>query len=227
MYLGSVGRMAALVGLCVVLSGCGGLSATQLTDVDYGYARAGRTASTGQPPLAFPGDEDSDTAADAGAPSAIGGTHLQCVPYARAHSNIDIHGDAYTWWDKAAGVYARGDTPIEGSVMVMVNYGGSHRAHVAVVRRVVSARANWLNDGAIYVNDPVKDVSPDNDWSQVKVWNIRTGSWGVKVYAVRGFIGPNKEGDGAVVASYRPNSDPIARMIAAAGADLDDDGYDR
>ena len=49
--------------------------------------------------------------------------------------------------------------------MVMVGYAGKHRAHVAVVRRLVTPReirvdhANWLNDGAIYVNDPVVDVS--------------------------------------------------------------------
>ena len=69
--------------------------------------------------------------------------------------------------------------------MVLTGYAGPDRAHVAVVRDVVSPReirvdhANWLNDGSIYLNDPVVDVSPDNDWSQVRVWNIKTGAWGV------------------------------------------------
>jgi len=105
-------------------------------------------------------------------------------------------------------------------VMVMTGYAGRHRGHVAVVRRVVTPReiridhANWLNDGAIYVNDPVRDVSADNDWSQVKVWNIRSGSWGTKVYDVRGFIGPGAP-DATPVASA---DDPIARQIAASDA---------
>jgi len=230
MTTGSVTRISALVGLCALLGGCGGMGVTELTSVDYSYARAHGTAPR-EEALPFP-DEDADLAP---APSTVEGTGLQCVPYAREHSGVDIHGDAYTWWDKAAGIYARGDTPLEGSVMVMVGYAGRHRAHVAIVRRIVSARkilidhANWLDDGAVYVNDPVEDVSADNDWSQVKVWNIRTGSWGTKTYSVRGFIGPGKADGNAVVASYRPaeRDDPIARKIAATSADLDDTGNDR
>jgi hypothetical protein len=120
---------------------------------------------------------------------------LQCVPYARAHSDIKIYGDAYTWWDKAAGKYARGSEPLPGSVMVLNNYAGENRGHVAVVKRQVSAReirvdhANWLDDGSIYVNDPVEDVSSDNDWSMVRVYNLKSGGWGGKIYPVQGFIG--------------------------------------
>jgi hypothetical protein len=64
-----------------------------------------------------------------------------------------------------------------------------------VVRRIVSPReiridhANWLNDGSIYVNNPVADVSAANDWSQVRVFNIQTGAWGGRIYPVKGFIG--------------------------------------
>ena len=47
----------------------------------------------------------------------------------------------------------------------------------------------WFDDGKIYVNDPVEDVSKANDWSLVRVWNMRTGSWG-KTYDVQGFIWP-------------------------------------
>ena len=67
-------------------------------------------------------------------------------------------------------------------------------AGMVTPREIRIDHANWLNDGAIYVNDPVLDVSADNDWSQVKVWNIRSGSWGTKVYAVQGFIGPGPAG---------------------------------
>jgi len=129
------------------------------------------------------------------------GQKLQCVPYARAHSDIKIFGDAYTWWDKAAGKYPRGALPEPGAVMVLHNYAGPSHGHVAVVRGVVDAReirvdhANWLNDGSIYVNDPVQDVSRDNDWSVVRVFNIKTGAWGGRLYPVQGFIGSSGGGD--------------------------------
>ena len=123
---------------------------------------------------------------------------LQCVPYAREHSAIKIFGDANTWWDKAAGKYARGAAPDEGAVMVLHDYGGSS-GHVAVVKTLVSAReiridhANWLNDGSIYVNDPVLDVSENNDWSKVRIYNIKSGGWGTRIYPVQGFIGSHRD----------------------------------
>jgi surface antigen len=119
---------------------------------------------------------------------------LQCVPYARDHSAVNIHGDAYTWWDQAAGRYPRSSQPSAGSVMVLHDYAGPDRGHVAVVRALVSPReirvdhANWLDDGSIYVNDPVEDVSSGNDWTLVRVFNLKTGAWGGRVYPVQGFI---------------------------------------
>jgi len=124
---------------------------------------------------------------------------LQCVPYARAHSDVKIYGDAYTWWDRAAGKYPRSPTPTKGAVIVLGNYAGPNRGHVAVVRRLVSTReirvdhANWLDDGSIYVNDPVEDVSSDNNWSLVRVFNLKTGGWGSNIYPVEGFIGGSGE----------------------------------
>ena len=121
---------------------------------------------------------------------------LQCAPYARAHSAVKIFGDAYTWWDKAAGKYPRGALPEPGAVIVLNNYAGADRAHVAVVRRVMGPReirvdhANWLDDGSIYINNPVEDVSGDNDWSVVRVYNLKTGGWGSRLYPVQGFIAP-------------------------------------
>jgi surface antigen len=120
---------------------------------------------------------------------------LQCVPYVREHSGIKIYGDAYTWWDQAAGKYPRGALPEPGTVMVLNKYAGTERAHLAVVRRVLGPReirvdhANWLDDGSIYVNNPVEDVSSDNDWSLVRVYNLKTGGWGTRLYPVQGFIG--------------------------------------
>jgi hypothetical protein len=132
---------------------------------------------------------------------------LECVPYARLHSSVKIYGDAYTWWDKAAGRYARRASPQEGAVMVLNGYAGPDRSHVAVVRKIISPReirvdhANWLDDGSIYVDDPVVDVSTGNDWTKVRVWNIKTGGWGGHVYPVQGFIGPDSGTGDDLVAS--------------------------
>ncbi|HVZ68965.1 MAG TPA: CHAP domain-containing protein [Rhizomicrobium sp.] len=124
---------------------------------------------------------------------------LKCVKFARERSGIDIHGDAWTWWDQAEGRYARDAMPETGAVLVLTGYAGDKRAHLAVVREMESPRvirvdhANWLNDGRIYLDDPVADVSPDNDWSQVRVYNLRDGGWGTNVYRVQGFILPGKD----------------------------------
>src|SRR5579885_449775 len=118
----------------------------------------------------------------------------QCVPYVRARTGINIFGNASTWWAKAAGQYARTNLPVPGAVMVLTGYARGH-AHLAYVSQVVSLReirvdhANWLNDGQVFLDDPVVDVSPDNDWSEVRVFNERTGSWGARIYDVQGFIG--------------------------------------
>jgi hypothetical protein len=225
MNAGTILRIASAVGLCAALGACttgGDVSfPAPGTYPTYNTARGTTPASPLIDPNLYPDD-------DAGTAPAVAPAGLQCVPYAREHSGIDIHGDAYTWWDKAAGHYARGTTPAVGAVMVMVGYAGRHHAHVAVVGRLVSPRlirinhANWLNDGAIYVNDPVQDVSADNDWSQVKVWNIRNGSWGTKVYTVKGFIGPGPAGSENAVVAFnnfaRQASDPIARQIAVSSS---------
>ena len=146
-------------------------------------------------------------------------TPLQCVPYARQISGIPIYGDAYTWWEKAAGKFERSTAPKLGAVMVFTGYAGPSRAHLAVVRNLVSAReikidhANWLDDGQIYIDDPVIDVSSANDWSLVRVWNIRAGAWGGRTYPVQGFIGPGPENASKAIAQNQ--EDDLARLIAA------------
>jgi surface antigen len=122
---------------------------------------------------------------------------LQCVPYARAESGVDIRGDAKVWWEQAAGRYSRSKAPEAGAVIVMNGYNGANRGHVAVVRRVVSTRkivvdhANWLNQGEVTVDVPVKDVSTKGDWSAVRVWHVPGGHWGKRIYTAKGFIAPN------------------------------------
>jgi hypothetical protein len=130
---------------------------------------------------------------------------LECVPYARARSGLMLFGDAGTWWDKADGRYVKSAKPQRGSVLT--GYAGPGRGHVGVVSAVISQReirldhANWLGDGAIYIGDPVVDVSSDNDWSEVRVWNPRTDAWGLKTYLVEGFIGPDQLQDSDRIAA--------------------------
>jgi surface antigen len=185
--VGSFVRLAAAAAFCALLAGCAGAPSSSYDD-------AGVT---------------------------VPDTPLQCVPYARDHSQIALYGDAYTWWDQAAGRFARGASPKAGAVMVLNGYAGPGRAHVAVVREIVDAReirvdhANWLDDGAIYVGDPVRDVSPDNDWSQVRVYNLKTEAWGGRIYSVQGFIGP----DGA-----DPQAMHLARNQPSASEQTDEIG---
>jgi hypothetical protein len=123
---------------------------------------------------------------------------LECVPYARTRSGVQLFGNAGTWWVSADGRYTKSRMPLLGSVIVLTGYAGPGRGHVGVVSGMISAReiridhANWLGDGAIYLDDPVADVSPDNRWTEVRVWNARARSWGTKTYLVEGFIGPSR-----------------------------------
>lgn len=153
---------------------------------------------------------------------AEGQKAMQCAPYAREHSKIKIYGDAYTWWDQASGKYPRGSAPEKGSILVLYNYAGTERGHLAVVRTLVSSReirvdhANWLNDGSIFVNNPVLDVSSANDWSAVRVFNLETGAWGSRVYPVRGFIGSDRDigdKDGDLVAGLAGGRAEIRTLI--------------
>jgi hypothetical protein len=120
--------------------------------------------------------------------------HLYCVEYARIRSGLQIFGDAKYWWGKAADLYARATQPVADAVMVFSGSKRIRRGHVAVVTAIISPReikvdhANWQNQGEIDLNMPVLDVSKNNDWSQVRVWNPRAGQYGARVYAVSGFI---------------------------------------
>ena len=139
----------------------------------------------------------------------------------RANIPREIYGDAWTWWDKAAGKFPREAAPESGAVLVLTGLcrtrarpcRGGARACVQS-REIRVDHANWLGDGAIYLDDPVADVSENNDWSQVRVWNIRTGGWGIKIYPVQGFIGPG--GSGANRAGTKPSPVQTPHQIARA-----------
>jgi surface antigen len=122
---------------------------------------------------------------------------LQCVPYARFMSGIGLRGDAWTWWDKAAGIYARGNYPEPGAILSFPGNDRMPLGHVAVVTQVLSPRkilidhANWPNavvqHGAISRDIQVADVSPANDWTEVRVQFGEGGPLG-SVYPANGFI---------------------------------------
>ena len=42
---------------------------------------------------------------------------LQCVPFARENSGIELSGNAGTWWNNATGLYERGARPEVGSIL--------------------------------------------------------------------------------------------------------------
>lgn len=126
----------------------------------------------------------------------IGGG-LQCVPFARENSGIELSGNASTWWAGAAGVYQRGSRPEVGSVMNFRANGHMRMGHVAVVTAVLDSRkveidhANWAGPGAarggISRDITVVDVSERNDWTAVRVALGHSGDFG-SVYPIYGFI---------------------------------------
>ena len=124
---------------------------------------------------------------------------LFCVEYARMRSGLAVFGDAKTWWARAKNLYTRVSHPVEEAVMVFSGSKRLKRGHVAVVTEIVSPReiivdqANWQNRGEIDHATPVLDVSKHNDWSQVRVWDIPSGSFGSRVYRISGFIAKGLE----------------------------------
>jgi len=150
-------------------------------------------------------------------PAALPKGPLQCVPYARLASGIAIRGDAWTWWGQAEEVHGRGQWPQVGAVLVFKRTQRLQRGHVSVVARIVSAReilvthANWTSTsgsrGKVTHNVRVIDDSPGNDWTEVKVWNEGTGTFG-RSYPAYGFI-------------YRPPAtQPAAISALPAGVPL-------
>jgi len=151
--------------------------------------------------------------------------YLQCVPYARMVSGIQLRGDAHTWWSQADGRYARGFTPKVGAVMAFRPHGPMVLGHVATVSRIIDSRtvllrhANWSpihgRRGQIEDNVRAQDVSARNDWSEVRVWFDPLHSLGTTHWPVEGFIynRPARNSEhGATRASW--SSDPIGAIIA-------------
>ena len=119
---------------------------------------------------------------------------LQCAPFAREVSGIDIHGNANTWWGQAAGRYDRGTAPEVGAVMAFKATRAMPVGHVAMVSKIVSSRevllthANWSRRGGIERDVRAVDVSAAGDWSEVRVWFAGIGDLGTSSYPLAGFI---------------------------------------
>ena len=119
---------------------------------------------------------------------------LQCVPYARQVTGIQLFGDAHTWWDQAA------------------------VSRVIDSRTVLLRHANWspINGRRGQIENGVRaiDVSPDNDWSEVRVWFAPLQALGTTRWPINGFIYPQKArgelDDGVIAAKVRR---PAPRVV--------------
>jgi surface antigen len=147
---------------------------------------------------------------------AVRGGGISCVPFARSDSGIALVGNAWLWWDHAAGVYARGQVPEPGSVLAFQSNPSMRLGHVAVVSRIINAReveidhANWWGPGmrgGVAHNVPVVDVSEANDWSAVRVGLGRSGDFG-SVYPTYGFIYDRPDNGVEVAAATAPSPQP-------------------
>ncbi len=140
---------------------------------------------------------------------------LECAPFARALSGVQLRGDAADWWDTAQGRYARAHVPEPGAVLVFARSARLAQGHVAVVSRVTSDReirvtqANWER-GRVTADQPVLDISPDNDWTSVRVWWPGTRQMGTAPYRTHGFIRPPRRASPEQIADAIPRAVRIA-----------------
>jgi surface antigen len=206
------------VAFLAIVAGCAGpgpeeLPQSSVADASETYSDA-ETVAVAWPERGVPYQEFAETLGIAAAPSyhseSMAATKasvssvtpkivtprrpLQCVPYARMVSGIALRGDARTWWESAAGRFRRGQDPEPGAVLVLKGSSKTPRGHVGVVTKVVNEReilidhANWLNNRKIHLATPVIDVSPENDWSAIRVWYTPGAQYGANVYPTDGFI---------------------------------------
>ncbi|MBA3895587.1 MAG: CHAP domain-containing protein [Sphingomonadaceae bacterium] len=129
-------------------------------------------------------------------PTAAHAQYWQCVAFARETTGVAIRGNANTWWGQAEGRYDRGHAPKPGAILAFKSAPGMRAGHVAVVSKIVSDRevlldhANWSRPGGIEHGVRAVDVSPEGDWSQVRVWYASLGDLGTRTNPTYGFIYP-------------------------------------
>lgn len=146
-------------------------------------------------------------------------SRLQCVPYAREVSHINLSGNAFLWWAEAAGRYDRGHLPVIGSVLNFRSTGRMPLGHVAVVTAILGSRtilvtqANWI-PGTITNDVTVEDVSPENNWSAVRVEYDNTNAMGSSAYPTYGFIYNRPAGAPTIYASNAGGRNEVAEAPA-------------
>jgi surface antigen len=155
------------------------------------------------------------------------GGGISCVPYARSVTGMAISGNGRDWWHNAAGRYARSSRPEAGAILSFPGSGAMRSGHVAVVSRVVNARlieidhANWggpgIRRGSVMHGVDVIDVSPANDWTQVRVQVGHSNDQFGREYPTHGFIlnRPDNGGTGTALAGY---SGGYSRVSYSRGA---------
>jgi hypothetical protein len=62
-----------------------------------------------------PRDQQWQAGADGLFSNGVYHGRMECVPYARRVSGIELTGDAYLWWNEAAGRYERGNMRASGT----------------------------------------------------------------------------------------------------------------
>ena len=147
---------------------------------------------------------------------------IQCVPFARQLSGVQLRGDAHTWWGQAEGRYAKGNQPRVGAVMSFPQHGAMQLGHVAAVSKVIDSRtvlishANWspINGrrGQIEENVRAVDVSPAGDWSEVRVWFAPLGDLGTTHWPVNGFIYNQRPGQSTRALALAVSSAPTTQV---------------
>lgn len=145
----------------------------------------------------------------------------QCVAYAREATGVAIRGNANTWWGQAEGKYARGRAPKPGAILAFKSMRGMPMGHVAVVAKVVGDRellldhANWSRRGKVERGVRAIDVSPEGDWSQVRVWYAGIGDMGKRVNPAFGFIYPDHAVAPPVAYAAAKPTDERAPLLSA------------
>lgn len=134
-----------------------------------------------------------------------------CVFWVRQLTDMSLRGDAWQWWDAAAGRYERGANPTVGSVLVFKRARSLSRGHVSTVSRVIDRRTvevdhSWLTDNRLYRGMRVVDVSARNDWTEVRVWHPRINDLGSTVYPTFGFVQPDRPRPDLLFASIRESA---------------------
>ena len=143
---------------------------------------------------------------------------LNCAPFARARSGIALYGAADSWWSAAAGRYDRAARPEVGAGLVLRRGERLAYGHVAVVSRLLAPRrmlviqANWVPD-ELTEDQLAVDVSPGNDWTEVRMWWPPANAMGGHTYPAYGFILPPAP---ASHAALRDAARPAARLALNA-----------